>query len=344
MAATTLPEPATTLVPLRFVPFDALAGRANVIVDGSATEGTVLCLSHWPGTPTPPELAADLSAQMAFRYLRHFDRHAGAAVVSNNHFDQDGLVSVLALTDPTLALAHEDLLTDVAAAGDFGTYRLRDAARASMVISAYADPARSPLGEQMARADDPTGLLYEELLPRLVDVAVDPSPFEALWADEDAVLTASERCVADEVAIDEVPELDLAVIDVPEGAPAAGGHRFGGRWSAGLHPMALNNATERTALLIRRGRHHELVYRYETWVQMRSRPVRPRVDLAPLAAHLGEIETGGATWTAASPSGLLAGLAADGDAESTIDPDRLRSLVEDHLATAPVAWDPFVGA
>jgi len=40
----------------------------------------------------------------------------------------------------------------------------------------------------------------------------------------------------------------------------------------------------------------------------------------------------------------LAGLAADGDAESTIDPDRLRSLVEDHLATAPVAWDPFVGA
>ena len=174
--------------------------------------------------------------------------------------------------------------------------------------------------------------------------AMPPAPFEALWADEDAVLTASERCVADEVAIDEVPELDLAVIDVPEGAPAAGGHRFGGRWSAGLHPMALNNVTERTALLIRRGRHHELVYRYETWVQMRSRPVRPRVDLAPLAAHLGEIETGGATWTAASPSGLLAGLAIDGDAESTIDPDRLRSLVEDHLATAPVAWEPFVGA
>ena len=39
-------------------PYGDLAGRPNVIVDGSPAEGTVLCLSHWPGIPTPPEVRA----------------------------------------------------------------------------------------------------------------------------------------------------------------------------------------------------------------------------------------------------------------------------------------------
>lgn len=342
MAARTDVEPAATaLVPLEFVPYAELAGRPNVVVDGSATDGTVLCLSHWPGTPTPPEFQADLSAQMVFRYLRRFDRHDGAAFVSNNHFDQDGLVSVFALTDPTSALEHEALLTDVAAAGDFGTYRFRDAARASMVISAYADPSRSPLADRLAASADPTGLLYAELLPRLVELATEPARFEALWADEDAALTASERCVTERVTLDEVPDLDLAVFEVPSDAPDTGGHRFGGSWSAGLHPMALNNATERLALLVLRGRRYELVYRYETWVQLRSRVLRRRVDLAPLARRLDALETGGATWTADRPGSLLAGLSTDGGADSSIDPTRFRELVEEHLATAPAAWDPY---
>jgi hypothetical protein len=78
---------------------------------------------------------------MVFRYLE--DRvplHGHARVVSNNHFDQDGLVSVFALVDPVEARARRALLEDLAAAGDFATYRYRDAARASMVISALTDP------------------------------------------------------------------------------------------------------------------------------------------------------------------------------------------------------------
>ena len=52
------------------------------------------------------------------------------------------------------------------------------------------------------------------------------------------------------VTIEEVPELDLAVVGIPEGAPDGGGHRFGGSWVRGLHPMALHNATARGALLV----------------------------------------------------------------------------------------------
>lgn len=330
-----------TRTPLSYAPYAELAGRPNVIVDGSATEGTVLCLSHWPGTSTPADLRADLSAQIAFRYLRSFDRHGEARLVSNNHFDQDGLVSVFALADPAAALAHEDLLTDVAAAGDFGTYRFRDAARASMIIAAYADEARSPLRESLAGSTDPAGLLYEALLPKLLELATAPERHEALWADEDDCLTRSEQWVRDEVGLEEVPELDLAVFVVPEGAPDAGGHRFGGRWSAGLHPMAVHNATDRGTLLIARGRRYELVYRYESWVQLWSRPVRPRVDLAPLARRLDELETGGATWEADPPSGLTAGVRPAGGAESTLDLGTFRALAAEHLRTAPPAWDPF---
>ncbi len=65
--------------------------------------------------------------------------------------------------------------------------------------------------------------------------------------------------------------------------------------------MAINGATERGAVLTLRGNHYELAYRYESWVQFRSRPVRPRVDLAPLAERLNaeEAEAGGtARWVA----------------------------------------------
>jgi len=54
---------------VRFVPYHRIGGEPNVIVDGSATDGTVLALSHWPGTETASAYWADLSAEMAFRYL-----------------------------------------------------------------------------------------------------------------------------------------------------------------------------------------------------------------------------------------------------------------------------------
>ena len=245
---------------LRFAPYDAMAGAANVVVDGSPTDGTVLSLSHWPHLVAPLGLAADLSAQMAFAYLDRFDLHGAAELVSNNHFDQDGLVSVYALIDPDRALARRDLLIDIAAAGDFATYRSRTAARISMAIAAFADPDRSPLtfGD-----GDRTGALYEELLGRLPEMMDDPDRYRDLWADEDDTLHASEALVrSGQVRIEEDEALDLAVCSVPPGAPDAGGHRFGGMWVDGLHPMAINNATDRFALLCVRGRRYEFTYRH----------------------------------------------------------------------------------
>ena len=100
---------------LHYVPYGQLdAGVPSVVADGSPAPGTVLCLSHWPGIGAPARFAADLSAEMAFAYLDAFDLHPGASVVSNNHFDQDGLVSVFALTQPDEARSRRRLLVEVA--------------------------------------------------------------------------------------------------------------------------------------------------------------------------------------------------------------------------------------
>jgi len=333
---------------LRYAPYEELDGRPNVVVDGSPTEGTVLCLSHWPGIAVPSDLAADLSAEMALDYLGSFDRHGDAHLASNNHFDQDGLVGVFALTCPDQALERRLLLAEVARAGDFARTTAHDAATVSMTLAAYADPARTPLGTLPADSGASAALLYTELLGLLPELCDHPTRFRALWAEEDAALRASEAAVAaGDVTIDEVVDLDLAVVTVPEHAPSAGGHRFGDAWVSGLHPMAVHNATDRTTVLTVRGHRYRVEQRYETWVQFRSRPVRPRVDLVPLAALLTEAErqagagTGAsATWEAQAVSALSPTLAPKGDAESALEPGAVRALVEAHLRSAPPAWDP----
>jgi len=328
---------------LHFSPYDELAGAPNVIVDGSPTEGTVLCLTHWPGIASPPQFRADLSAEMAFLYADAFDRHDPATAVSNNHFDQDGLVSLHALVHPEAARELEGLLVDVARAGDFGTFCTREAARLSMILSAYATPERSPLaGLDPAEYPTMTARLYTELLDRLPDLINHPDRYGELWEEEDATLTASEAAIhSGTVTIEERPDVDLAVITVPDGAPTSGGHRFAGTWVDGLHPMAINNATERGALLVLRGQHCTFTYRYESWVQYRSRSIRPRVHLAPLAEQLNAEESADGTWVAQPVSALAPTLALHRADASGLPPARIQSLVEAHLRHSPPAWDPY---
>ena len=60
--------------------------------------------------------------------------------VTNNHFDEDGLFSVFALTEPQQALAMRELLIAASFAGDFGVVLQRDAARLCFIIEALSDP------------------------------------------------------------------------------------------------------------------------------------------------------------------------------------------------------------
>jgi hypothetical protein len=105
--------------------------------------------------------------------------------------------------------------------------------------------------------------------------------------------------------------------------------------------MAVNSRTDRVTLARLRGRRYEVELRYEGWVQFQSRPVRPRRDLAPLAARLQDEESGDAVWSATPVGGLLPRLHLGDDQESSIAPDRFVEMLIDHLLTAPPAWHPF---
>lgn len=305
--------------------YEASVDTPNIVVDGSPNAGTVLTLTHWPGIPAPPGLARDLSAEMAFAYLDDPPAHPPAEIVTNNHFDQDGLVSIFALCDPDEALPHRDLLIDVAAAGDFATYRDRRAARASMVL------ARRGAAETSCSYSEFTHQLYTELLPELLPIVLDNDRYRDLWADEDAELTASETAIAaGAVTFDERRELDLAIVTINAGEPARRGHRFGHDLvESGLHPMALHNATDRFRLLIVHGHRYRYIDRYETWVQYQSRLTLPRVDMRPLADELSSLESGRITWQAGDPGSLSPQLFPDD--ESTIDATIVIDAVVHHL-------------
>jgi hypothetical protein len=312
-----------------------------VIVDGAATPSTVLTLSHWPGAPTPEAFKADLSAEIAFRYLDQPELHVDADVVSNNHFDEDGLVSLYALTDPEGALARRALVEDVARAGDFGTFRSRDAARISFAISTLADPTRSPLGaafferpyEQWAHG------LYVELLDRLPALLDDVDAHRDEWAEEDDDLARSERALdSGEVTIEELPALDLAVVRVPEGFASHDVHRFTQHRTARVHPMAVHNRTGMLRVATIAGRSYDVALRYETWVQLVTRRALPRADLAPLAERLRAREAGASTWRFDGVDAITPSLHVE---DSTIDANDFLDALTTFLEAAPPAWDPY---
>lgn len=324
---------------LRFVDYEASRDVPNVVVDGSPNEATVLTLTHWPGIVQPDGLSADLSAQMAFGFVRRGDR-VDAEVVTNNHLDQDGLVSMFAVIEPEAAVRHEELLVDVAAAGDFATYRHRQAARASMAIATYADPQRSPIAAELTGPyDTQCAVLYERLLELMLPMVLHPEQFSDLWRDEDLQLSASEAALAaGGITIEERGDIDLAIVDIAEREPVRSGHRFAADEYVGAHPMAIHNATNCLRILQVHGRRYTYTDRYESWVQYRSRRPLPRVDLRPLADALAGADSG-TEWTASAPSSLTPGLRCTG--ESGLDRAFILGRLTDHLRSAPPVWDPY---
>ncbi len=317
---------------MQYVPWDELAGRPSIIVDGYPAEGTVMTLSHWRGAGTPEELADDLSTQIAFRYLDRPDLAVRADAVSNNHFDEDGLCGIFAVLHPGDALERRERLIQVASAGDFDAFTEREAARVAFALGAYADEDRSPLGENFfARPyPDVASALYEEMLPRLPELVDDPGRFREAWEAEDSWFARDdERVRAGYTRIEERPEIDLAIVTLSGEADAVTLDDEVG--ILGCHASAINNRTGMHRILAMRGRRYQLRYRYETWVRYVSRPTMPRIDLAPLADELTTSESG-EKWTFDGVDGLTPSLRLKGAGESEIPPEAFVRTVTDFLS------------
>jgi len=298
---------------MQYAPYASVTGTDHIVVDGAAQDGTVLTLSHWPGSHTPAALRRDLSAEIAFAYLDHPELRVDADLVTNNHPDEDGIASVFVLVEPDAARARRELVVEIARAGDFSTTASRHAARCAFAIS-------SMIG---MTSQDP----YPVVLDQLAELIDGPEHYHDLWSAEDDTFQSSLDALAGGiVTIEEHPEIDLAVVRVPAESPRP-------------HAMAIHNATDRFRILYLHGNRYELVFRYETWVQFVSRPVMPRVDLGPLAARLSDLD--GGAWTFDGAGSIIPSLRRADRAESTIAPDRFVVMVHTALTEAPAAWDPF---
>ena len=314
---------------VRFVPYAEAADLPNIVVDGASAAATVLTLSHWPKSGTPETLRADTSAEIVFKYLDAPAMHVEVGAASNNHFDEDGLIGIFALTRPDLAARWRALLVEIARAGDFGICRSRNAARIAFVLAAYAEKSSSPLPRSTFAGPYPevTAKLYQELLPVVPHLLTHVEDFQKLWEAEDRALQEGEWLVdGGIVTIEPNSDLDLAIVRVPADV-------------AEPHAMALHTRTPYSRLIVVHGTSVELRYRYESWVQFASRPIAPRVDLAPLAAELNAADLG-AAWIFEGVDQITPRLYRDAPG-ATLPVDHVVERLIESLRTGPAAWNPY---
>jgi hypothetical protein len=303
----------------------------NIVVDGSPNDSTLLTLSHWPKSGTPSELKADTSTEIAFRYLESPRLHVSCELVTNNHFDQDGLFGIFALINPALSLRYRDLMIDVASAGDFSVFESRQAARIAFAVGAMSEEDTSPFPKAIFDRPYPemAADLYVRALELVPDLLVDTDKFRGLWEEPDAALSESEAWLeAGRIGIREIGEMDLAIAELPSGIQ-------------NVHPMALYRRTHCSRIVLLAERQFEFQYRYESWVQLVSRRPAARVDLAPLVMELNSEERSGGSWNFDGVDAVTPRLFLEGAGESSLPGTRILEKLLKHLASGPPAWAPY---
>ncbi|MBS1953002.1 MAG: hypothetical protein JST89_02390 [Cyanobacteria bacterium SZAS-4] len=311
---------------MHYLSYKLSAQLPNIIVDGSANAGTELLLSHWQNNTTPQELRADLSAQIVFNYLDKPEIKAEATIVSNDHFDADGLVGVYSLLNPDDAEELRDLLIDIAGAGDFNVYKNREAARISFILDAWLNPKLSPLKASIFAQDYHylTNVLYEELLPRFPRIIEKVDYLEKYWKAQDNLLESSEEALRNKrFKLTELPELDLAIVTMPDANVEP---------SKAIHRMAIHNQTDCMRILLLQETNFEFYYRYESWVDFQSRKTSPRIDMKSLAESLSKQESMDGVWSFGGINEFTPALRLTGDSQSKIPFESFRSQVLEFLA------------
>src|SRR6267154_6374994 len=121
---------------MRFKFYDeSLANVPKLSVDG--TVDNAVHFSHWKENHTPSSLKADTSTEIALNLVAAPDRQEltqGIDLVTNNHFDTDGVLSVWTVLTGERALELREKLIAAAEAGDFSELSTQAGVRASIVI------------------------------------------------------------------------------------------------------------------------------------------------------------------------------------------------------------------
>src|SRR5215471_1608392 len=168
---------------------DAIADVPKLSVDG--TVDNAVHFSHWKGNETPESVKADTSTETVLNVVAAPNRQeltSNIELVTNNHFDTDGLLSVWTMLTGERALGLRDRLISAAEAGDFSELSSVDGVRASIVIQGSDSPidkSGSPLVAKLAgKPIEDEALSYVLALPHVEDVIANTDKYEDLWREQ----------------------------------------------------------------------------------------------------------------------------------------------------------------
>lgn len=267
---------------------EALENVPKLSVDGTVDNS--IHFSHWHGNTTPVELKADTSTEIALNLVASPNRAElthGIELVTNNHFDTDGVLSVWTVLNGERALAYRDLLIAAAEAGDFSEHSSDDGVRVSIVIqgSDQASPnndERSPLARLIAGEDvDDEARAYELVLPEVERVITNINDYEPLWRESwEKVAAAIESFERGKSSVIEYPDSGISLVTL---APKI----FDGRgFSPTKHsaPFTAISKFARGELFLiaiptSGGWFYRLDYPYYSWAETVVRPQVQRRDL-----------------------------------------------------------------
>src|SRR6185436_5745487 len=169
---------------------EALDNVPKLSVDGTVDNS--IHFSHWEGNRTPAEVKADTSTEIALNLAASPNRAQltnEIELVTNNHFDTDGVLSVWTVLNGERALVYRELLISAAEAGDFSEYSSDEGVKVSIAIqgSDQASPNNddgSPLARLLAGEEvDDDARAYDLVLPKVEHLLTHIDEYEPLWRE-----------------------------------------------------------------------------------------------------------------------------------------------------------------
>src|SRR6266849_1748588 len=275
---------------------DGLADTPKLSVDGIVDNA--IQFSHWKGNETPASVKADTSTEIALNLAAAPNREeltGGIDLVTNNHFDTDGVLSVWTMLNGERALELRDKLIAAAEAGDFSEMSTQEGVRASIVIQGSDSPGDvgSPLARQLAGSEvTDDAHAYELVLPLVERVLTRTNDYASLWVDPwNRIATALESFAKGRSRVTEDHEAKLSLVTL---APDI----FS---SAGFKPTrhcapftAISHHARGEVFLIATpldgGWAYRIDYPYYSWAETIMRPKIERRDFSSLIARLNEAE------------------------------------------------------
>jgi hypothetical protein len=275
---------------------DGLADVPKLSVDG--TVDNAIHFSHWKGNQTPQSVKADTSTEIALNLVAAPNREeltGGIDLVTNNHFDTDGVLSVWTVLTGERALELRDRLIAAAEAGDFSELSTQEGVRASIVIQGSDSPTDlgSPLASQLAGEPvDDDARTYELVLPHVERVLTRTNDYASLWVDPwNRIAAALDSFAKGRSRVDEDHEAKISLVTLAPDIFSPSGFKPT-RHSAPF--TAISHHARGEIFLIATpldgGWAYRIDYPYYSWAETIVRPPIERRDFSSLIEHLNQLE------------------------------------------------------